>query len=149
MSGRQPIVLPAGVYVATFRLLSRLYAACGLCLGLVLILGGRVRFGSRAFDTLRAVPGGVGTWGAIGLAGGAVMLAGSLAGRVRPLQVGAGVLVGWHLFFALTFTVAAVRTGTTSLTGCVTYVACAAWGGLMLSALREARRPAGPGAAGE
>jgi hypothetical protein len=144
---RRPIVLPAGVYVATFRLLSRLYAGCGLALGLVLLLGGPTRFGSRSFDTLRAVPGGVGTWGAVGLVGGAVMLFGSWTARVRSVQTGAAVLVGWHAFFALTFTVAAIRTGTTSLTGCVTYAACAAWGGLMLSALREAGRstPSGRG----
>ena len=146
---RPPIVLPAAVYVATFRLLSRLYAGAGMVLGLVLLLGGPSRLGSRSFDTLRSVPGGVGTWGAVGLAGGMVMLFGSVTARVRPLQAGTALLVGWHLFFALTFTVAAWRTGTTSLTGCVTYVACAAWGGLMLSALREAGRPADPGPAGE
>lgn len=142
---RPQIVLPAGVYIATFRLLSRLYGFKGALLGLVLLIGGASRFTSPAFATARAVPGGVGTWGVVALTGGLVMLYGSWTGRLWPLLAGVLTLILWDVFFSFTFTVAAISNSNTGLTGCVTFGGCAAWGGLLLSALRAADRPERPG----
>lgn len=135
-----PIILPTGVYVLAFRLLSRGYALLGVLLGTALIAGGPDRFSSRALATARDVPGQQLTWGAIAAAAGAVTVAASVLRLRRLVEAGAMVLIGWHLFFALSLGLSAAHDPRAGLTGAVTYTGLAGLGCVLVAALREGSR---------
>lgn len=139
-ANRPPIVLPPGVYVLAFRLLSRGYATLGLLLGGALVAGGPDRFSSRALATAREVPGGHLTWGVLAAALGAAMLAASTARMRRAVAAGASALACWHGFFAATLGFSAFQDPRAGITGAITYSGLAALGCVLAAAVREVGR---------
>lgn len=116
--------LPAtpGTYVLIVRYTARLLGAGGLALGMVILLGGRARFGAAAFAAARTVPGEHLTWGALAAAAGALILTAS-AFRLWALLTWAQAALGlWCLFFAGGIVIAAVDDPRSGLTGAVVYM---------------------------
>ena len=105
------------------RLSTRVIGACGVLLGLVLILGGHERFQAPSFATARSVPGQYLTWGALAGAAGAAVLIASIRRAWTALVWAQSALGVWCLFFAGGVLIAAVRDPRAALTGFVTYTA--------------------------
>lgn len=116
--------MPTNPYVAQWlvRSLARLSATFAIVQGLGIIVAGRDRWQGEAFKSALSVPGAPESWGFFLALGGAVALLGSLTRR-RPLVItGLYLCAAWCLFFALSFILVSLRSGTASTTGIGTYV---------------------------
>jgi hypothetical protein len=137
---RPPIILPAGIYVLAFRVLSRGYGGLGLALGLAILAGGADRFGARALATAREVPGGYVTWGVLAAAFGAAVLAGSLTRARRLVALATSAMTCWHLFFAVSLGLSALQDSRAGVTGAITYTGLAGLGWVLAAGVAEVGR---------
>lgn len=114
------------VYQGAVRAIIKTLSASAILMGALMAWGGPGRFSAPAFETARAVPGGVYTWAVAVTVGGVISWAGIWHGWRRSI-VGAGLACqgGWYAFLDVSLWLTAAADPTVPLTGPVVYALAA------------------------
>jgi len=107
------------------RALARWWLSVAVVLGLVIIVGGAIRWTGPAYADALTYPYAPASWGITLCTIGMVGLAGSLFRRLRVVAISLGVLAVWCLFFALSFYTVARTNPTAGTTGIPIYLGVA------------------------
>jgi hypothetical protein len=116
---------------------ARLWGATAILYGLLVWVGGPVRWSNPVYRIVNVVPGSPYTWGSVILAAGALIITGSFAGHHRTRVVGLYLMAAWCLIFAGCFFILAVFDKHAPLTGGLFLTAIS--GHLLLIALADGR----------
>jgi hypothetical protein len=110
------------IYQLATRTIIRTLSGSAILMGALMAWGGPRRFSAPAFETARAVPGGVYTWAVAATASGVISWAGIWRGWRRPI-VGVGLACqgGWYAFLDVSLWLTATADPTVPLAGPVVY----------------------------
>lgn len=97
----------------------------GLVLGVLIVVGGDVRWSSPSYETALTYPYAPESWGYVLGSSSLVGLLGSLSGRLRVVAVGLFMVAVWCLFFAISFIQTASERSDAATTGIPMYVGVA------------------------
>lgn len=101
--------------------LARLALTFSILLGVLIVIGGRIRWSGPSFTEALTYPGAPSSWGWVAVAIGATGLLGSITGRIRVVAAGLFFLAVWCLFFAYSFTQTAITIPEAATTGPAVY----------------------------
>ena len=101
--------------------LTRLLATFAIIQGAFIIMGGPERWRAPSFAAAMTVPGAPASWGWALAALGALTLAGTFTAHMRVTAVSAIGIGAWCLFFAISFTITALRDPSAATTGVWAY----------------------------
>lgn len=113
--------LNVGIAQWVVQALARLALTFGVIVGILILVGGEQRFGSRSYAAALTYPGAPDSWGWFALTAGALGLLASLIGKVRWVWWALLLLAIWSLFFAISFMQTAYLDPHASTTGIAVY----------------------------
>lgn len=105
--------------------LARLMLTIGFALGLLIVIGGDLRFTGAAYETALRYPYAPESWGIIVGTLGAVGIIASLLGRLKITAAALYLLAAWCLFFAHSFYRTATINPVSGTTGIPVYIGVA------------------------